>query len=211
MRTLTFSLVVLSFVVVGAASCSSSDSTPAPAAGGSAGSAGTAGAAGTGGTAGAAGTGGAAGTAGAAGQGPDAGTNQCTNTADMAAVQATYPIADAGDLGVPDIAAICGKGCLGSADSVKCTTDCIRQNTSNAVSEGCAGCFSASVKCTIDNCLSECIADAAAPACIACRCGTNTDSINCFEAYTACSGIPSSACTPSDGGTEGGGQDAAGE
>jgi hypothetical protein len=103
---------------------------------------------------------------------------------------------DAG-IGVADVAAVCGKGCLtsGAADVEACTTTCVVTETGGAVSEPCASCFSGSVKCTIENCLADCLADSTAPACTTCRCGKKANQpINCIDVFSACSGLPSSTC-----------------
>lgn len=187
MRKLTFAVLGVSLAVFGIAACSDDDDS-----GGAAGSS-AAGSGGSAGSAGGAGVAGSAGTAGSAGSGV---SNQCTSTSDQAAVAGTY-----GDGGtIVDLAAACGKGCLNDADKKACTTKCVVEGTGNAVSEGCASCFSASVMCTIDVCLADCIADATAPACTECRCGQKSGQTrNCVQEYVDCSGIPSTSCeAPAD-------------
>jgi len=132
----------------------------------------------------------------AGGDAPDAGPAQsedrCLNEGDMAAAQATYgdPAETAGD-----IAGRCGKGCLlsGAADQEACTVTCMNEGMGGAMSESCSGCYYASVACAAANCLAACLSGSDED-CLLCRCGGNPSGANCFDVFTACSGIPSSSC-----------------
>jgi len=116
-------------------------------------------------------------------------TGMCASDSDL-----TGTCADYSGSGIADIASTCGVGCLTNPDQGACTTMCILAQTSNGVSTDCANCYTASVGCAAMNCLTECAADPAGAACLACRCGTNTAMVNCIDVFTACSGIPSDTC-----------------
>src|SRR5690606_35299893 len=102
------------------------------------------------------------------GMNPDAGgevlVDQCTNDSDMAATMAIYDGKD-----IVGHATDCGLACSSDPDVQGCSQACILERTMNAVSAGCASCYSLSVLCAFDNCLAACIADPGAPACTACR------------------------------------------
>lgn len=76
----------------------------------------------------------------------------------------------------------CGQGCVASSDE-NCSRDCILEKLD--MTSACATCYADTVKCTIDNCLAECIADPAAAECTQCQ----VDS-GCRAAFDECSGLP---------------------
>ncbi len=133
-----------------------------------------------------------------AGTGGDAGmSGACTNASDLAALM-RMDFGDAMDQSVPDIAAAEGTTCAlagMTGDALQmCTRDAIVEETGMAVSADCADCFAISVRCSAENCLTPCLGGSDSAECVACRCGDNTAMVNCIDAYTACSGIPSDVC-----------------
>jgi hypothetical protein len=132
----------------------------------------------------------------AGGEAPDAGPavpeDRCLNAADTAAAQGVYGD-DEETAG--DIAGRCGKSCLlsGAPDQEACTVACMTEAMGGAMSESCSGCYYASVACAADNCLAACLSGTDEE-CLACRCGGNPNAVNCFDVFTACSGIPSTSC-----------------
>ena len=67
-----------------------------------------------------------------------------------------------------------------------------------ALSDACLGCYSASVACTLQNCLASCSIDANSAACISCQ-TTN----GCLSTFFTCSGLPGGpSAPPPDGGTD---------
>jgi hypothetical protein len=136
------------------------------------------------------------------------GTDNCNNADDITA----YMREDYGatmDQDVSDIAAACGRGtCLtmvGSAGFAGCVATCVEDMTD--VSAACSTCVAASVACSADNCLTECISPTTMDECNACRLGANDCSANCAMMFYTCSGLP---MPPADGGvpTDGGATDA---
>ncbi|MBI5532466.1 MAG: hypothetical protein HY898_07115 [Deltaproteobacteria bacterium] len=196
--------VIVAIASVGFVACSSSDSSPGggnPATGGSGGTAGAAGTGGagtggaagtaTGGSAGTSGTGGVGGSAGTAGTGGtsedggdldapvetggdapfEAGSGACTNTADLAIIQGSTDFqTKVGD---------CAKSNMGADPATK---NCIIQQT--GISDACATCFGAEIKCAASKCMVQCIADSNSQPCKDCR------AQNCDPAFTVCSGLP---------------------
>jgi hypothetical protein len=78
-------------------------------------------------------------------------------------------------------AGTCGQGCLGKEES--CAVECITAEL--AMSQECATCYAQTVACTVQNCLSECLADTEAEKCKVCQ----VDS-GCRAAFNDCSGLP---------------------
>jgi len=122
------------------------------------------------------------------------GGGACTNASDLMAIMQDYADGGPADggVGVATLAGQCGPGCLSAADFQMCVSSCVRAGTGNAVSMACTDCVGLSAACTAGNCISVCLSDPRAPACLACQCGDNADHVNCLAAYTACSGIPPS-------------------
>jgi len=118
----------------------------------------------------------------------------CCAPADLQAVGVTMYDYMTMSLDYGDIASVCGQGCALDADPATCTAACIDMATMTSASAGCRDCFVGSVLCGIQNCVGECIADATAPACLACLCGTNAMSVNCIQNAVDCTGIPSTRC-----------------
>lgn len=135
------------------------------------------------------------------------GAMACINATDPAALMARYADGGAvdpdGGMGasVQEITGACGLSCITAADPAACTTTCLRARTSNAISMPCAACYGDAVVCSATNCLTPCSAGPTSAACVACQCGMNADMVNCIAQTAACTGIPSSLCTPPDGGT----------
>lgn len=112
---------------------------------------------------------------------------KCNNTADKAALDATY---DAGK--VSDVAGDCAVGCLGKPDP--CVQECIVKGT--GLSQDCAGCLAASADCSKKNCLMDCVSDPGSVQCQICQCGLKPgQSVNCLLAYETCSGIANTVCS----------------
>ena len=78
-------------------------------------------------------------------------------------------------------AGMCGQGCLGEEES--CAVECITDDLE--ISQECATCYAQTVACTVENCLSECLADTEAEKCKVCQ----VDS-GCRAAFNECSGLP---------------------
>jgi hypothetical protein len=108
------------------------------------------------------------GTGGAGG----AAAGACTNEADLAIVMSKD---------VAGITGQCGKENFGAEPK---TSECIKTGT--GLSDACVACFAGTVKCVVEKCLNDCLADANSQACKDCR------AANCDPAFEACSGLPSS-------------------
>jgi hypothetical protein len=107
-----------------------------------------------------------------------------------AATATTGMCASAADLdlvcskNIKDIAGTCGVGCVGQPAS--CITTCVKAMA--AVSDGCLNCYAGAVLCAESKCLTACIADPAAPGCVACQVAHG-----CLQDFFACSGLPGGA------------------
>lgn len=108
-------------------------------------------------------------------------TGACTNAADMTIIQANNP-------SPTDIAGQCGINCLADPDPQACALDCVINGKGNipgtGLSAGCAGCYAATVKCAIDNCVAVCL-DPGSAECATCR-----ENAGCNDAFYTCSGLP---------------------
>ena len=51
------------------------------------------------------------------------------------------------------------------------------------LSAGCAGCYATLINCTIESCLTECLADPESQTCVCCR------EEKCMPAFATCSGV----------------------
>lgn len=125
---------------------------------------------------------------------PPPGANACTNADDMGKLGMMFgPMMDKA---VADVAADCAIECFLDGTEA-CVTSCVVRDT--MLSMGCATCFTASVSCVRDNCLTLCATplggDPDSPACLACQCGDNDAMMNCRDVFTACSGVPSTGCS----------------
>ncbi len=131
-------------------------------------------------------------------------TMQCINATDPAALMRSY--ADGGAVD-PDggmgssfraLAGACGLACVTDPDHATCVATCLTTRTGGAVSMACNLCYGVASECSATNCLSECTTAAGptAPACVACQCGAAA----CIPNLAACTGIPTTACDPPDGG-----------
>jgi hypothetical protein len=146
-----------------------------------------------GGGAGTTGTGGGAGSGGAgtckgvyadktqAELAAEAGDGACTSAADIAAVCAND---------INTVAASCGLSCFAQggdeAAQLQCNTECVTAATDPDPSVPCMGCYLQSVACVRENCVTQCVSDPTAPACIQCRLDEG-----CTGAfYNDCSGLP---------------------
>jgi len=76
----------------------------------------------------------------------------------------------------------CGLQCLGDADPGACSTMCLEDAT--GLSTDCAGCYAGLFLCTIDNCLSQCVADPSGQVCQECTAS------NCMPDFIDCGGAP---------------------
>lgn len=128
-----------------------------------------------------------------AGAAPGLPEDACQNAEDLAAHDQTF-----GDQNktIGGLATDCAISCFmgGRGDDPACVTECLQERTENAVSADCATCYAASAGCAgTNNCAGVCLANAEAPACVACRCGQDDPShANCYEVFAACSGFPAS-------------------
>ena len=82
-------------------------------------------------------------------------------------------------------ATTCALGCLSDTDPIGCSDTCLKENT--GISDACGGCYTATVKCTFDNCLAQCAADPSSDAC-----GTCQEENNCITDFYTCSGLTAS-------------------
>lgn len=86
------------------------------------------------------------------------------------------------------VAGMCGVACNAQStdlDTVAaCTKECIQNEVSPKPSDGCTGCYVASVGCSIINCATECAAGPTSP-CNDCRLAKG-----CTAAFYNCSGLP---------------------
>jgi hypothetical protein len=143
------------------------------------------------------------------------GTFAATNRTSLGAAVATKPAAQckaATDLDLICSQDIGGKirrdyavACLptlagGQANVVMCINELAKRDFP-ALSDACLGCYSASVACTLQNCLASCSIDANSAACITCQ-TTN----GCLSTFFTCSGLPGGpTAPPPDSGTDVGG------
>jgi|GEM_PF-1275431 len=77
----------------------------------------------------------------------------------------------------------CGLQCIGDADAQGCTTACTAAAT--GLSTACAGCYGALILCTVNNCISQCIADPTSAPCLDCQ------EQNCLPEFNSCTAPPS--------------------
>jgi len=87
--------------------------------------------------------------------------------------------------GVATRAGICGQGCASMPSGMvqPCVSTCIRGGIPLGVA--CADCYGASVACTVQNCLAQCLVNPAAPVCVECQVTKG-----CTGAFFACTGLP---------------------
>ena len=113
--------------------------------------------------------------------------DQCNNLSDHELVQAPEP-------DISGIAGTCGMSCFSDDDSLECTNICLAEDeTLTDVSEGCRGCYSATVVCTIDNCIPACM-DSSSEACVTCQIESG-----CIADFVVCYGeAPIALCNESD-------------
>lgn len=134
-----------------------------------------------------------AGAAADAGAPPVTPTNACTNDTDVAAHQETY---GPQNKEVGAIATDCAISCFmgGRGTDPTCLPECMTEATGGAVSGDCLTCYALSAGCVnTNNCAGVCLANAEAPACVACRCGESDDAHqDCYEVFAVCSGFPAS-------------------
>lgn len=79
------------------------------------------------------------------------------------------------------MSATCGFDCFGADDVQACLVECIIDDS--GFSQGCATCFALTIMCTLDNCLTECMADPTSDDCAACQ------EENCMPDFMECSGL----------------------
>jgi hypothetical protein len=104
----------------------------------------------------------------------------CMNECDLALSRAA----------VTSAATDCGLGCLSGdpAAEAECSNTCLIAASvdippaGQAISEGCSGCYVATIACTISNCIPACL-DAASEACQTCQVEKG-----CISAFYACTG-----------------------
>jgi hypothetical protein len=132
------------------------------------------GASGSGGSSAAAGTGGKAGAGGGNVSCDPADDGTCENDTDC-------PKVESGE--ARSSAQSCGLSCLQDEDQATCAVTCIVEDT--GITQDCAGCYAAAVKCAADNCLAQCGSDPASQACSDCQVENG-----CRSAFDTCSGLP---------------------
>jgi hypothetical protein len=120
----------------------------------------------------------------------------CENTADEAALMDMYTVM--GEMvDVPTITGDCAVECVSQPAEMQgaCVSACISRDTMDAISDPCISCILVGLICARDSgCISPCIGDPSAMACLECQCGDNAMMRNCREEFTACSGVVTTAC-----------------
>ena len=101
----------------------------------------------------------------------------CINDADLA-------IIDDPDVDVTAVATEYAYACLTDEDIGACAAAGV--STDTGLSSECAYCYAEQVVCAAENCLSQCISDSEAQACVDCR------NENCVPLFEPCSGIAAS-------------------
>jgi hypothetical protein len=109
-------------------------------------------------------------------------SNQCTNDADAAIISNQ----DQTKAAFKD----CGSKCLSSSSVDSCVDKCLVNEL--GLSSGCASCFGADAKCTLNKCLLPCVNPTSAK-CEKCSLD------KCGPALQSCTGIPIQAFSPLDG------------
>jgi len=105
----------------------------------------------------------------------------------QAAIAVTGACAAPGDVfqictaSLAQIAGVCGLRCLGKDQP--CIVACIKDDSS--LSDGCAGCYAATVLCTQVNCLADCLNDPSSPRCAQCQMDKK-----CRPTFRTCTGLP---------------------
>lgn len=102
-------------------------------------------------------------------------TGACTSESDQAVLESDRE-------GVSAKARECGLGCLNAEDKVACSVPCITETY--AISDGCAGCYAGVIVCTVERCLTDCIADATSQKCVDCQ-----ETQGCMDEFYTCSGM----------------------
>jgi hypothetical protein len=97
----------------------------------------------------------------------------CTNSSDQSIIDGTDVYGEA---------ASCAMGCMSASDMIACVRPCLVDAT--GLSEACATCYAATVRCSFDNCLGECAMDPESAECQSC-----IEESGCQEEFEACSGI----------------------
>ena len=117
-------------------------------------------------------------------------TGKCMNAADKALLDTT-----AKQDAITGKASTCGLGCLTDTDPATCATTCVATGT--GLSTACAGCYGATVLCSIKNCVAQCGVDPKSKACRDCQI-----KFNCISEFYKCTGLTPPA-TPDAGTTTG--------
>jgi len=78
----------------------------------------------------------------------------------------------------------------GNAAVVACVNDLAKRDFKE-LSDGCLGCYSASVACTLVNCFDECVPAATSQACVTCQ-----TTKGCLGTFFTCSGLPGGPAGP---------------
>jgi hypothetical protein len=79
----------------------------------------------------------------------------------------------------------------GGPDAVIGCINMLAKRDFPGLSDGCLGCYSASVACTLQNCLGSCSVDANSPACLTCQ-----TTYGCLSTFFTCSGLPGGPTGP---------------
>jgi hypothetical protein len=133
------------------------------------------------GTGGASGSG-ASGTGGTAGSGGGQQNVECDPSGDgVCENENDCPIVSSGE--ARTAAQDCGIGCVADADPDQCASDCVVAESGLSVE--CAACYVGIVTCSRENCLTQCLGDAAGMECMQCQVDAG-----CRAAFDECSGLP---------------------
>ena len=116
-------------------------------------------------------------------------TGACANATDSANIQKQYD----GKTLVQIVGAQTACVSQPTDDKKKeCIVTNVKAATNNEISEACIGCFAASALCSITQCPTTCITDPTGADCTKCRCGDNTNKVNCVTEFATCAGVPAS-------------------
>jgi hypothetical protein len=102
-------------------------------------------------------------------------TDACTNTEDRA-------IIEGGEVDVQGEATTCGIRCLTDSDPVGCSAPCVSEAT--GLSLECSTCYAFMISCTMEHCLSDCMADPGGETCVTCL-----EDAGCIGTFDECTGL----------------------
>jgi len=125
------------------------------------------------------------------------GTDHCVSVSDRAALMRADYGSGMSDT-FEDVVDAVGRDCVLAGatgeELEQCSRDSIVSGTGGAVSAMCAACYAAGVRCTAEQCISDCLEGSTAAGCVACQCGDNAAMLSCGALVETCSGVPTGVC-----------------